>query len=324
MIETLFRFDRSNVQNCQSLYRGLDQREYYSGDFWIEDSGAIDVHSERKTVGPMAIIRQQSRSNLFFRRTSRHIREDATDLAILWYVKHGRLAITNNLGEHIVEPHDFAIMCSAAPFFIECQKDGTGRYEAMHITVPTHLLRRYIPTGLSTGVFMRMERSEIAIAERIFADIYADQGTLSDQSAKQFVEAALAAIGNVVRADAERQPIRQSISSKRMRDVERFIEVHLCDPHLSAGVVASGCGISRRYLSALLRRHGTSVPALIWDRRLHMAHDRLSATLPSEVSVSEIAYELGFKSPAHFSRKFKRFYKTNPSQLRGTAMPLTN
>ena len=37
----------------------------------------------------------------------------------------------------------------------------------------------------------------------------------------------------------------------------RYIEVHLSDPKLSITTVAKGCGISTRYLSFLLKLHGT-------------------------------------------------------------------
>lgn len=322
MPEILFKFDRSNYRHCQRLYRGEDAQEYYSGDFWIEESTSIDVHSERQVVGSISIIRQRSRSNLFFRRTLRHIREDATDLAILWYVKRGRLAITNKCGNHIVEPCDFAIMCSGSPFYIECQKDGDGHYEAMHVTVPTHLLRQHIHHDMSTGVFMRIERSEIAIAERIFADIFATEGSLAEESARQLVDAALATIGNAVRADAAHLPARQTPADKRFMEVQRFVEIHLCDPRLSAKTVARGCGISQRYLSDLLRMRGTNLAALIWDRRLEMARQRLGSTRRGDISISEIAYELGFKSAAHFSRKFKRMFRMNPRDVRN-ASPAT-
>jgi AraC-like DNA-binding protein len=48
-----------------------------------------------------------------------------------------------------------------------------------------------------------------------------------------------------------------------------------------------------------------------------MARERLRSTRQGDISVSEIAYELGFKSAAHFSRKFKRKFRTNPRDLRG-------
>ena len=82
-------------------------------------------------------------------------------------------------------------------------------------------------------------------------------------------------------------------------------------------MVAKGCGISPRYLSFLLRLKGTSFSELVWDQRLDKAREWLAASDPRDISISEIAYGVGFKSPAHFSRMFKRVFGVNPREFRG-------
>jgi AraC-like DNA-binding protein len=318
MAETLFSFDQCNVHEVPTGFRGERQQEYYRGDCWVEDAAVIDLRSERKAVGPIAIIWQRSATRLYFRRTQAHIREDATDLSILWFVKRGALAFSNQCGNHVAAPGDFAITRSMSPFFIECQTDAEGVHEMLHVTVPTHILRVHIPHDLSTGLFMAEERTELAIAEHILTDVFRDKGTLAEPSATALVEVALTIIGNAARANAELAPLRQTIADRRLADVLRFIEVHLSDPQLSTAMVARGCGISPRYLSFLLRLKGTSFSGLVWEKRLEKARLWLMASDPRDISISEIAYSVGFKSPAHFSRMFKRVFKQNPREFRGT------
>ncbi len=317
MAETLFSFDRRNFQDCQDKFRGDREQEYYRGDFWIEDASNIEVRSERKAVGPISIIRQRSATNLFFRRTRQHIREDATDLSILWFVKHGKLAFSNQCGNKIAQPGDFVITRSMSPFFIECQIDKDSVQELLHVTVPTHILRRHIQQDFSTGLFMPAKRPELAIAENILTDVFEDDGALGEEAARLLVETAFTIIGMAVRSSDEATPARQTIADRRLQDVLRFIEVHLSDPQLSTAMVAKGCGISPRYLSFLLRLKGTSFSELVWEQRLEKAKDWLSNSDPREISISEIAYGVGFKSPAHFSRMFKRVFKLNPREFRG-------
>ena len=316
MAETLFSLDRRNFRQCQDVFRGERGQEYYRGDFWIEDASVVDVRAERKAVGPISIIRQRSATNLFFRRTRQHIREDATDLSVLWFVKHGKLAFANQCGNKVANPGDFAITRSMSPFFIECRVDSDSVHEQLHVTVPTHILRAHIPHDFGSGLFMPVDRPEMAIAENIFTDIFEDEGGLSEESARLLVETALALIGNAVRAGQEASPARQTIADRRLEDVLRFIEIHLSDPQLSTAMVAKGCGISQRYLSFLLRLKGTSFSELVWEQRLAKARDWLSASDPRDISISEIAYGVGFKSPAHFSRMFKRVFKVNPREFR--------
>ncbi len=331
MAETLFNIDRRNFRDCQSRFRGERDLEYYRGDFWIEDASIIDVRSERKAVGPISIIRQRSATNLSFRRTRQHIREDATDISILWFVKRGRLAFSNQCGNRIAHPGDFVITRSMSPFFIECQTDADHVHEMLHLTVPTHILRSFIPHDFSTGLFMAVGQHgggpelapELAIAEKILTDVFEADDRLSEVAARQLVECALSVIGHAVRADADSAPLRQSIADRRLADVLRFIEVHLSDPQLSTAMVARGCGISPRYLSFLLRLKGASFSGLVWEQRLEKARNWLLASDPRDISISEIAYGVGFKSPAHFSRMFKRVFKQNPREFRGGELDLS-
>lgn len=317
MAETLFAFDRRNYRDCQQMFRGERDQEYYRGDFWIEDAGNVEVRSERKAVGAVSIIKQRSDTNLFFRRSRQHIREDATDLAILWFVKHGEIAFSNQCGNKVAKPGDFAITRSMSPFFIECRTDSEGLHEVLHVTVPTHILRSYLAQDFSTGLFMPVERAELAIAENILTDVFEDDGALGEDSARLLMETAFGLIGNAVRASEEALPARQSIADRRLAEVLRFIEVHLSDPQLSTAMVAKGCGISPRYLSFLLRLKETSFSELVWEQRLTKARDWLSSSDPRDISISEIAYGVGFKSPAHFSRMFKRVFGANPREYRG-------
>lgn len=322
MAETLFSFDKRNFRECQQMFRGIREQEYYRGDFRIEDASTIDVRSERKGVGAISIIKQRSATNLSFRRTRQHIREDATDLAILWFVKHGELVFSNQCGNKTARPGDFIITRSMSPFFMECRTDGDGIHEVLHVTVPTHILRSHIQQDFSTGLFMAMERCELAIAETILTDVFEDvgelgHGGLGEDSARLLVDTALGLIGNAVRASQAPQPARQSIADRRLEEVLRFIEVHLSDPQLSTAMVAKGCGISPRYLSFLLRLRETSFSELVWEQRLAKAKAWLSSSDPRDISISEIAYGVGFKSPAHFSRMFKRVFGANPREYRG-------
>ena len=320
MAEMLFRFDARNFQQFQQGFRGERGQEYYLGDCWMDEAPVIDVRAERKAVGAISIIRLRSATKTCFRRTRQHIREDATDLTVLWFVKRGTLAFSNQCGNKVARPGDFALTRSMSPFLIECRTDAEMVHDVLHVTVPTHILRAHVPGDHSTGLFMAVERPELAIAENLFTDVFEDDGLLAPESARALVDTALALIGNAVRADEAASPVRQTIADRRLEDVLRFIEVHLSDPLLSTAMVARGCGISPRYLSFLLRLKETSFSELGWDPRLAKARDWLTASDPRDISISEIAYGVGFKSPAHFSRMFKRVFKVNPREFRGGDM----
>jgi AraC family transcriptional activator of tynA and feaB len=313
--ETLFAFDERNYRNCQNSFRGARNQEYYLGEYSIEAGSVIDVRADRKGVGSCSIIRLRSKTRLFFKRSWAHIREDATDVTVLWFVKRGRLCVSHQTGHCVARAGDFVITKSATPFSIECQPDDDGQHEVFHVIIPAHSLRRFIPQDVSTGFSVSARGREFVIAEHILTDIFEDAGELAEHSAQLLIDSALSVLSDAIKRDAA-CPVRQTISDQRLQDVMRYIDIHLSDPTLSVATVAKGCGISSRYLSFLFKVHGTPFSTLVWEKRLKMASLWLSSSKPGEISVSKVAYKVGFKSAAHFSRMFKRNFNMSPREYR--------
>ncbi len=324
MPETLFALDQRNYRECQQLFRGNREQEYYRGDYWLDDAQKVSVTARKRAAGPYAIIVTRGETGQNFRRNQRHIREDATDLSILWFVRRGSMRLCNQFGSLDVGPGDALVTRSTSPFLIELQPDAPigGVSEVLHVTVPTHLLRAQIPREIASSLLVPAERREIAIARNILTDVFDDESGLAQDTARMLVEFALATVGHAVRASETLSPMRRTVAERRLDEVLRFIEVHLCDPGLSTNMVSEGCGLSLRYLSLLLRSRGTTFSELVWSQRLERARDWLMRSDPREIAISEIAYGIGFKSPAHFSRMFKRVYGENPSDCRAIAPSL--
>jgi AraC-like DNA-binding protein len=98
-----------------------------------------------------------------------------------------------------------------------------------------------------------------------------------------------------------------------------FIEEHLTDPALSAGVIAAGTGISERHLSRLFASAGTSVPKHILARRLDAAHGILT-TDPSRTT-ADVAARCGFTSVAYFSHTFRTRFDVTAGEVRRSSFP---
>ena len=74
--------------------------------------------------------------------------------------------------------------------------------------------------------------------------------------------------------------------------------------------------ISESYLNEVLKKHtGCSLSYLIRQQIILEAKRRL---LYTELSVKEIAYELGYEEAAYFSRIFKTFTAMTPLTFRAT------
>lgn len=320
MTETLFAFDERNYRECQAAFRGARNQEYYLGDYTIEDGAAIDVRAERKEAGPYSLIRTTSKTRQFFRRTWSHIRQDGADVAVLWFVKRGRLCISHQTGYSVVEAGEFVVTKSAAPFFMECKTDENSIHEVFHLVVPSLNFRRFAPHGVRVGFSLPAGRRELELAEQVLAYVFEAGQELEQDAATNLVEAALTMLAQALGEGEQVVAARRSLADKRLHDILRFIEVHLPDPKLNIAAVAEGCGVSPRYLSFLLKQNGTPFSALVWEKRLQMAGRWLSSAGQSELSIAELAYAVGFKSPAHFSRMFKQAFGASPSAYRARVL----
>jgi AraC family transcriptional activator of pobA len=121
---------------------------------------------------------------------------------------------------------------------------------------------------------------------------------------------------------SERFYIRQFITREKSNHqiLERLEKIVIgyfnTDDLVSKGLptvqyIADKLNVSRKYLSSLLKvLTGQSTQQYIHDKLIEKAKEKLSTT---DLSVSEIAYALGFEHPQSFSKLFKT--KTNVSPL---------
>ena len=72
--------------------------------------------------------------------------------------------------------------------------------------------------------------------------------------------------------------------------------------------------VSRRTLVRRLRHGGTSYRSLLEAHQKELAEVLLRDT---ELSVAEVAYELGYEDPANFGRAFRRWFGVSPGKWRG-------
>ncbi|MNT79221.1 HTH-type transcriptional activator RhaS [compost metagenome] len=80
--------------------------------------------------------------------------------------------------------------------------------------------------------------------------------------------------------------------------------------------VAQGCGVSVAYLHRILRAGGLSVESFIFELRLEKCRELLLDARHRHRSIAELAYQVGFSHPSHFSRLFKQRFGMTPRDLR--------
>lgn len=99
-----------------------------------------------------------------------------------------------------------------------------------------------------------------------------------------------------------------------------FIEHNLGESWLNPKAVADAQQVSRRYLDDLFASCGYRIESWIWERRLIRAAEELNVSTQlwgaGRKTILQVALDLGFRSPSHFSRTFTKRFGASPRTYR--------
>ncbi len=316
-----FDMTTANYESRRFEFRGKNGADYYDGDLEPLSPAEVDMRIEKSVSGDYAIYNLRSRTGLAFRRSWTHIRNDKTNVTVIWFVRRGEIAISHPGGRNVLHADECAITRSSKPFYMELTPDEGGEVEAMHVAVPSHRLYSIISDTLEAGRPFPTSKGDLLLAERILTMLFEQDEEIDPDTAEQLVETLLNGVGRTIGRIAGEPAPRETIGDRRVADVTRYISQHFANPDLNAKMVADNCGISLRYLCHILKKQGLSFSQIIWDLRMATAHEWLRAEKMQHHAISEIAYLVGFKSSAHFSRMFKSRYGMGPRDYRALPVP---
>ena len=113
-----------------------------------------------------------------------------------------------------------------------------------------------------------------------------------------------------------KQPPRDASAAALLTTFSAVLAAHLADENFDVESMASSMGMGRSTLYRKLEPLvGKSPMDALWEYRLAQAAQWLAETT---ITVSEVAYGVGFKSVPHFCGKFREQYGETPSSYRRT------
>jgi len=223
---------------------------------------------------------------------------------------------TIKFGANVVKlsPGDFLICDNSKNYSLEFDEETS----ILSIPLPLEILGRFH----AKPVNLAFKRPDNALAvNKIISDYIQSlwsarsmqaANTHSDRLIEHYFD--LLVMGYEVSDDLE-----ITISSTQHAHLERckkFIEDNLQNEFLTPTIVAQEFQISKRYLFSIFANAGLTVSAYIISQRLDRSAQMLRSHRFEKLTVSEIAFDGGFKSAAHFSRAFKTRFHESPSQYR--------
>lgn len=166
------------------------------------------------------------------------------------------------------------------------------------------------------------EREEVIIIN-MMRNIQTEYFANTDQFSQAIIISMLEVLLNYADRFYHRQFLTRKIENHQLLDqldellINYFNDTDLVTRGLpSVQLIAEKLAISPNYLSSLLKiLTGRNTQQHVQDRMIEMAKERIAAT---HLSVSEIAYALGFEHPQSFSRLFKAKTGLSPLAFRHT------
>lgn len=184
-------------------------------------------------------------------------------------------------------------------------------------------IKHYDYFSYSTNEALFLSDKEEAIINGIIENIKQEYHSNIDKFSQNIIISHIEALLNYSERFYQRQFITRKITNNKiMNRLEEVLANYFDNEELlskglpSVQYVADTLHISTKYLSSLLKElTGQTTQQLIHEKLIEKAKEKLSTT---DLSVSEIAYELGFEHSQSFSKLFKAKTKQSPLEFRAS------
>jgi len=295
-----------------SFWNQISSETFASMEIAPRDTLAFDGLLSRAPLGPLTLMDVQSTA-VRIRHTHSHIaRSGEASLLLLAPLKSSMQLSIDSGAAITVAAGEFCLIDHARPYEI-VHGDGV---RTLCVDVPRRLFEAAVADGgRLAGRLMRAEdasaRLLVALLRGIGAEIYPGSAArFAPELAQGLWSLIVAAYAPAGDADAGHG------LAARARSIRADIDANLADPCLRPADVAARCGVSERYLRAVLRDGGESFSAYLLRRRLEHCARLLHDPAWRGRTLTEIAFHSGFSNATHFGRAFKQRYGRVPRDYR--------
>ncbi|SDF59857.1 AraC-type DNA-binding protein [Dyadobacter soli] len=182
-------------------------------------------------------------------------------------------------------------------------------------------IKQYGFFSYNTNEALHLSEKEQATLVTIFKNIGEELDSRIDEVSQDVIVAQIELLLSYANRFYKRQFItRKIVNSDLLQKMEDILEEYLTgDKTLNDGIptvhyLAERLNVSPSYLSDMVRSvTGQSALGVIHQKLIEKAKEKLSGT---NLSVSEVAYDLGFGHPSSFTKLFKSKTKLSPLDFR--------
>jgi AraC-like DNA-binding protein len=220
-----------------------------------------------------------------------HVRQDGRDSRVL--------------------PGDLFVLDACKPFQVE-----TSVASLQSVFIPSDILREALPgVDGGTAVVFPTRSGAGRIARVAFEELFDTASEVGEDGLSGIVSTLPLTLAAVFGPHLKSRPSASRDYQHRER-VKEFVRRNLRDPRLNTNFIAKGVGLSLRRLHELFVAEPETLMRWTRTERLKRISDELADPAMAERPIANIAYDWGFRQPAHFSRSFRTEYGVSPRIIR--------
>lgn len=209
---------------------------------------------------------------------------------------------------------DLTLLSSTRPFQMVFAEPG----KTLSFALPERLLQRNIPCPQAiVAVRMPFQHNLVRMVSQFAAGLWQECSEPSvESSGPTLTNALLHLLGCAYARLPEAQPRDSTSMENRRFHVLRYIESRLQDRELSPVTIGARLKQSPRSLHMLFANGPETLSRYILRRRLEESSRALVNPLQRARTISEIAFDHGFSSSAHFCKVFREHFCVTPTEYR--------
>lgn len=311
------QFSTRNEHPGERIARWRQINLDYFGNLEVEclSEGALDAELSMFSVGDLRVFLIEAPAH----RVSRTVRcgeLPCDDMYKLVLQLEGRADIRQSDASSHLQPGDWSLYDPRVPYSITNHE----RASLLAVQIPRTLLKSFKVPSLHD---CQARASNVvglhAVLGSFLQSLSGQLITLSDGVGVPLSETVVGLLASTLAAYRQDGPEPTTLPGVLKARVKQYVQSHLGEADLTIERIAKDLHCSKRYLHRVFEDEGSSLERYIWLARLERCRAALRAPGAARRPVSEVAYQWGFNSSAHFCRLFKSRYGCSPTDFRRQA-----
>lgn len=280
--------------------------------------GVFDAHASLRFIGDIALINGKLNHDFALRHTrgKSEIARTHADCAFLFLYGAGSNVELETERQPVFRPDcsDWAILSPEQGYR---GTFGRGGSSAQVLAMPLQGCARL---GIGGSIFGRRMSAKLPLNRLVanYIQTLAAGGEIGGAATGEAVARNLMElVALAVNAPESRETSRDGLASGLLLLLTQYLEASYMKPDVSPAQAAQYAGITPRHVHRLFEHTGTTFSEQLYALRLRRARQMLGDPLHAALRITDIAFECGFSSVAHFVRRYRERYGQTPGEARG-------